>query len=90
MEKKELGPPLNYDNLRQSLHDLAQPLATVTGLVDLLLLELDEQDKMFEEVHLISEQLEKILAIIEEIRQLVREAAACEKKSPDPPQSPPS
>jgi signal transduction histidine kinase len=90
MNRKDLGPPLNYDNLRQFLHDLAQPLATVTGLVDLLLLELDERDKMFEEVHLISEQLEKVLAIIGEIRQIVREAAAREEKSQDPPQSLPS
>jgi hypothetical protein len=90
MDKKDLGPPLDYDNLRQSLHDLAQPLATITGLVDLLLLELDEQDKMFEEVHLISAQLEKILTIIGEIRQIVRAAAAHEKNSQDPPQSSPS
>ncbi len=87
MDKKDPGPPLNYDNLRQSLHDLAQPLATVTGLVDLLLLELDEQDKMFQEVHLISEQLENILAIIGEIRQIVRKAAAREEKSQGPPRS---
>jgi len=87
MDKKDPGPPLNYDNLRQSLHDLAQPLATVTGLVDLLLLELDERDNMFEEVHLISEQLEKILAIIGEIRQIVRQAAAREEKSQSPPRS---
>jgi signal transduction histidine kinase len=90
MEKKESQPPQSYDNLRQYLHDLAQPLATVTGLVDLLLLELDERDKMFEEVHLISEQLEKILVIIGEIRQIVRVAAACEEKSQGPPPSRPS
>jgi signal transduction histidine kinase len=87
MDKKDLEAPQRYDNLKQYLHDLAQPLATVTGLVDLLLLELDEQDKMFEEVQLISEQLEKILVIIGEIRQIVRGVAACEEKSQGPPPS---
>jgi signal transduction histidine kinase len=81
MESKEPGPPSYYDNLRHSLHDLAQPLAAVTGLVDLLLLELDERDKIFQEVQLISEQMEKILTIIGEIRQIAREAAERDAKS---------
>ena len=74
-----------YQNLRHVLHDLAQPLATITGLVDLLLLELDEQDKVFQEVQLISLQLEKVMAIIEEIRRIAREAAereAITRKAP--------
>ena len=62
-------------NIRQSLHDLAQPLAAVTGLVDLMLLEMDEQDPMLHEVRLISDQLEKVLQIVGEIRRLAREAA---------------
>ena len=33
-----------FDNLRNFLHDLAQPLSTVTGLIDLMLLEMDERD----------------------------------------------
>ena len=81
MSKKESGPRPNYENLRHVLHDLAQPLATVTGLVDLLLLEMDERDKLFQEVQLINEQLEKIMTIIGEIRQIVREAAEGEAKS---------
>jgi signal transduction histidine kinase len=80
MSMREPGPSPYYDNLRHFLHDLAQPLATVTGLVDLLLLELDERDKMFKEVQLISEQLEKILTIIGEIRQVAREAGEREGK----------
>ena len=70
-----------YDNLRHCLHELAQPLATVTGLVDLLLLELDERDRIFQEVQLISQQLEKVMQIIEEIRQIVREAAEDARKT---------
>jgi signal transduction histidine kinase len=73
-----------YDNLRHSLHDLAQPLATVTGLVDLMLLELDEQDKMFQEVQLISRQLEKVVQIVGELGQMAREAADHERKSLGP------
>jgi signal transduction histidine kinase len=63
-------------NIRQSLHDLAQPLAAVTGLVDLMLLEMDEQDPMLHEVRLISYQLERVLQIVGEIRRLAREASS--------------
>jgi signal transduction histidine kinase len=69
-----------YDNLRQFLHNLAQPLGTVTGLVDLLLLELDERDKIFQEVQLISQQLEQVMQILEEIRLMTREAAEREQR----------
>jgi signal transduction histidine kinase len=87
MEKTDSGPPLNYESLRHFLHDLAQPLATVTGVVDLLLLELDERDQIFQEIRLISDQLEKILTIIGEIRQIARGAAERETKSQQPSQS---
>ncbi|MEJ2671102.1 MAG: hypothetical protein P8168_02645 [Deltaproteobacteria bacterium] len=87
MESKELRPPQDYDNLRSYLHELAQPLATVTGLVDLLLLELNERDKMFQEVRLISEQLEKIMNIIKELRQIVRGAAESQAKPSEPPET---
>jgi C4-dicarboxylate-specific signal transduction histidine kinase len=65
-------------NIRQSLHALAQPLAAVTGLVDLLLLEMDEEEEVFQEIKLISDQLEKVLLIIEEMRRIAREATARE------------
>jgi len=71
----------DYENLSHFLHDLAQPLSTVTGLVDLLLLELDERDKFFQEIHLISQQLEKVLHIIGEIRRIAREAADREMRT---------
>ena len=77
-----------YDNLRHFLHDLAQPLSTVTGLIDLMLLELDEHDKMFQEVQLISQQLEKVMEIIGEIRRMAQEAADRERKSLEPPRAP--
>jgi signal transduction histidine kinase len=75
MHRQEADFSPYYNNLRHCLHDLAQPLATITGLVDLLLLELDEQDKIFKEVQFISQQLEKVMEIIEEIRRIAREAA---------------
>ncbi len=61
-------------NIRQSLHNLAQPLAVLTGLVDLLLLELDQSDPTLPEVRQISEQLEKVLRIVDEMHRLAREA----------------
>jgi sensor histidine kinase regulating citrate/malate metabolism len=77
-----------YDNLRHSLHDLVQPLSTVTGLIDLMLLEMDERDKMFREVQLISQQLEKVIEIVGEIRRLTHDAFNNEKKALAPPQAP--
>jgi signal transduction histidine kinase len=70
------------------LHDLAQPLSTVTGLIDLMLLELDERDKMFHEVQLISQQLEKVMEIVGEIRRMALEAANREREASGPPQAP--
>jgi hypothetical protein len=88
MQRQAAQFPPYYDNLRHFLHDLAQPLSTVTGLIDLMLLELDERDKMFQEVQLISQQLEKVMAIIGEIRRLTREAAEREAKTLKPPHPP--
>ncbi|PIU52494.1 MAG: hypothetical protein COS90_11095 [Deltaproteobacteria bacterium CG07_land_8_20_14_0_80_60_11] len=88
MQRQEAQFPPYHDNLRHFLHDLAQPLSTVTGLIDLMLLELDERDKMFQEVQLISQQLEKVMEIIGEIRRLARETADHERKTLGPPQAP--
>lgn len=78
----------HYQNLRHLLHDLAQPLATITGLIDLLLLELKEGDKMFQEVNLISQQLEKVLQIIEEVHRIAREATEGETRTLELPPAP--
>jgi len=56
-----------------SLHALAQPLAAVTGMVDLLLLECDEDSPLLIEIKTISEQLQRVLEIVAEIRRLARE-----------------
>jgi signal transduction histidine kinase len=84
MPEKDSRPRPDHDNLSNRLHDLAQPLATVTGLVDLLLLELDERDKIFKEVQMMSDQLDKIMRIVGDIRLIAREAAAHEAKSQEP------
>jgi signal transduction histidine kinase len=62
-------------DIRQSLHALAQPLAILTGLVDLLLLDVEEDDPKVQDLRLISEQLGKIRQIVLEIRLLVRDAS---------------
>jgi signal transduction histidine kinase len=59
--------------IRDSLHALAQPLAAVTGTVDLLLLECDENNPMLPEIQMISEQLQRVLEIVADIRRLARE-----------------
>jgi len=77
----QASSPSPYEHISQFLHALSQPLAAVTGLVDLLLLELDEGDRIFQEVQLISQQLEQVLQIIGEIRRIAREAAEQERQS---------
>jgi signal transduction histidine kinase len=76
------------DKLRHFLHDLAQPLSMVTGLIDLMLLELDERDKMHQDVQLISQQLEKVMQIVGEIRRMTIEAAEHQRISLEPPPTP--
>jgi len=83
----EASEPLQ--NIRRSLHDLAQPLAAVTGLVDLMLLEMDDQDPMINEVQMISQQLEKVLEIVGQIRRLAREAGSGVGVPRSPRQAPP-
>jgi signal transduction histidine kinase len=80
----------HHKKLRHLLHDLAQPLATITGLIDLLLLELKEGDRMFQEIQLISEQLEKLIQIIEEVHRVAREAADGETITLELPSAPPA
>jgi len=88
MERQAGQFPPYYDNLRQFLHDLAQPLSTVTGLIDLMLLEMDEHDRMFQEIQLVSQQLERVIEIIGEIRGLAREAAERERETLEPSPAP--
>lgn len=71
--------------IRHTLHELAQPLAAVAGLVDLLLLQMDESDAGFYEVQMISQQLEKVLEIIGQIRRIAREATEAERGGLEPP-----
>ena len=60
------------------MHELAQPLAALTGLIDLLLLAIEADDPRLKEIQLINEQLEKVLQLMGEIRQMAREATAGE------------
>ena len=76
----ESADPLK--RLRLSLHDLAQPLAAVIGLLDLMLLEMPEDDPRFQEIETISRQMEKVMKIVEELRRTAREAS---EKSPSMP-----
>ena len=61
-------------NIRHSLHDLAQPLAAVTGLVDLLLIEQRDNCMHMNDMQLISDKLEEVLDIVSHIRDLARHA----------------
>ena len=72
------APPDLVLNIRQSLHSLAQPLAALTGLVDLLLLETDATDPRLPDLERINEQLEKVLQLVGEIRQMARGASGAE------------
>lgn len=61
-------------DIRRSLHELAQPLAAVTGMIDLLLLEQREDSPLYEDLKMINERLEKILEIIAHIQEITRAA----------------
>lgn len=59
-------------NIRQRLHELAQPLVVVTGTVDLLLMEVDQDSQHYQRLQTISENLENIVIIIDEVRKVAR------------------
>lgn len=61
-------------DIRHSLHELAQPLAAVTGLVDLLLIDRQLDSQIFQDIQMISDKLDQVLDIIARIREIVRTA----------------
>ena len=67
-----MEPNQALKDIRHSLHELAQPLAAVTGLVDLLLLEPPVDGSVYEEIEVISNKLEQVLEIISHIRDIAR------------------
>jgi signal transduction histidine kinase len=84
-KRKQLSD--SWWQIRRFLHELTQPLAAVTGLVDLLLLQMAEQDPRWPQVDMISRQMEKVGEILQQIRQVARETsgAACNTMKPRPP-----
>jgi len=62
-------------DIRRSLHELAQPLAAVTGLLDLLLLEQEGDTPLYHDIQIINERLERVLEIVAQIRDIARSAA---------------
>ncbi len=73
-------------NIRQSLHNLAQPLAVLAGSIDLLLLQVDEADPKLAELQMLSQQLEKVFRIVGEIRSMARDASPVDLIPPYAPQ----
>ena len=69
-----MNPNQGLHDIRRSLHELAQPLAAVTGIVDLMLLEQRNDSPLYDDIHLINERLEKILEIVAHIQAITREA----------------
>lgn len=61
-------------DIRRSLHELAQPLAAVTGIVDLMLLEQEEDSPLYTDIQVINERLEKVLEIVAHIQAITRSA----------------
>lgn len=59
-------------DIRRSLHELAQPLAAVTGIVDLMLIEQEEDSPLYEDIQVINERLEKVLEIVAHIQAISR------------------
>jgi signal transduction histidine kinase len=74
MELMEMKEESALQNIRKMLHELAQPLSAITGTVDLLLLEIDENSPIFKELEMINNQLQQALDIVAEIRRLIKES----------------
>ncbi len=71
---ENMEPDQALIDIRRSLHELAQPLAAVTGIVDLMLLEQRGDSPLYDDIHLINERLEKILEIVAHIQAITRAA----------------
>jgi signal transduction histidine kinase len=69
-----MEPNKALSDIRRSLHELAQPLAAVTGIVDLMLLEQQGDSPLYEDIHIINERLEKVLEIVAHIQAITRAA----------------
>jgi signal transduction histidine kinase len=69
---RAIEPDEALQDIRRALHDLAQPLAAVTGIVDLMLLEQQGDSPLYEDIHLINERLEKVLEIVAHIQSITR------------------
>lgn len=59
--------------IRVFLHDLSQPLASMNLATDLMLMELDNDDKLLQEVKMLSTEMKSVLEIISKIRCVARE-----------------
>ncbi len=60
--------------VRKLLHEMAQPLSAAVGLTDLIVLQLDQASPTYQEIQTLSQQLDRVLQYIDEIRSLAREA----------------
>jgi len=61
--------------IRRSLHELSQPLAAATGMVELVMLELPESQACYQEIQIIDQQLAKIVEIVAAIRRIAADAS---------------
>ena len=68
-----MGPVENLAQIRKLLHELAQPLSAAVGLADLLVLQLDQTSPIYPEIQTLSQQLDRVLQYLDEIRSLARE-----------------
>jgi signal transduction histidine kinase len=72
--RETMEPNQVLNDIRRSLHELAQALAAVTGIVDLMLLEQPGDSPLYDDINLINERLEKILEIVAHIQAITRAA----------------
>ncbi len=61
--------------IRRSLHELSQPLAAATGMIELLLLEMPEDHANHKEIQLVDQQLVKIVQILATVRRIAADAS---------------
>ena len=69
-----MGPVETLMNIRQSLHELSQPLTSAIGLIYLISLELNKNSKINRDLITLTDQLEKIKKITQHIQDISRAA----------------
>jgi signal transduction histidine kinase len=75
-----MEPKETLMNIRQSIHDLNQPLTAAIGLIYLMFLKSEDNTKIYQDLITLNDQIEKIKKITEHIQYIARSATQDKNK----------